>query len=129
MPVMVFFGLTKMWHLFGQRSTSTWDYRTSIGNERPLSRAYIPETGGIKITPESGRGLPQSKTLRVSRRIVIRVSVLDCARPLALFHSEVSGNQSARGLAQSKSFATRVTVLEHEARHVGAASLRLVCSI
>ena len=34
---------------------------------------------------KSGRGQPQSKTLRVSRRIGRRASVLDCGCPLPLW--------------------------------------------
>jgi hypothetical protein len=48
--------------------------------------------GGMQIVAEdhagqSARGLAHSKTWRIVQRSMMRVSVLECASPLALFHT------------------------------------------
>ena len=77
----------------------------AFGSGRELDDGRNFALSLITFRWKSGRGLPQSKTLRDHQgRWEVR-QLLDCASPLALFGEGARGPNSGRGLPHSKTLA------------------------
>jgi membrane fusion protein (multidrug efflux system) len=61
----------------------------AIYRNRQVSGVAAQHIQCLSLAAKSGRGLPQSKTLRVLWHLGARASVLDCASPLALWQAIV----------------------------------------
>jgi neutral ceramidase len=74
-------------------------------NLRSMGRAICRSSQCFLLPVKSGRGLPQSKTLRATWHLKWRASVLDCASPLALWRANVQALKLHLSLIFSLMFA------------------------